>query len=329
MVRFEDIVAESGAMKLVLAKARQVSASGLRAILQGPTGTGKELIAQAIHGNGRRAGRPFFPVNCGAIPSNLAESELFGHEKGAFTGAHRRTRGWFEQANGGTLFLDEIASLSPEVQAKLLRVLQDGRFQRMGGEEWIRVDVHLLSAANQDLRKQMGAGQFREDLYYRLGAILVQIPSLRERSDDVPALLRHFLARWAAKYQKSLRGFTHAAWEFLVAYPWPGNVRQMEHVVETLVAMEEGSEIDLNHFPAEILAIGHPDSDADSVTRSAAEHRKILDALAETGWNRSKAAILLGISRPTLRSRMNAFGITPGSVRSEPGPMIQAVPGAD
>jgi len=324
-----EIVGSSPALRRVIDVATQAAPSQATVLVLGESGTGKELLARYIHERSARARGPFVAVNCAAIPETILEAELFGHEKGAFTGAHRRTRGWFEQANGGTLFLDEIASLSPEVQAKLLRVLQDGRFQRMGGEEWIRVDVHLLSAANQDLRKQMGAGQFREDLYYRLGAILVQIPSLRERSDDVPALLRHFLARWAAKYQKSLRGFTHAAWEFLVAYPWPGNVRQMEHVVETLVAMEEGSEIDLNHFPAEILAIGHPDSDADSVTRSAAEHRKILDALAETGWNRSKAAILLGISRPTLRSRMNAFGITPGSVRSEPGPMIQAVPGAD
>jgi len=326
VVRFEDILAESAAMKALIARARQVSRAGLRVVLQGPTGTGKELFARAIHSGGARAGLPFFPVNCGAIPETLAESEFFGHEKGAFTGALRRKRGCFELAHRGTLFLDEITSLPLDLQAKLLRVLQDGRFLRMGGEDWIRVDVHIMAATNRDIQAEVAAGRFREDLFYRLGAVLLDIPPLLDRRADVPVLLEHFLQVWSSKYGKALRGFSRAAAEFLSAYSWPGNVRQLEMVVESLVALEEGDEIDLRHFPSEILAIGHPDSNAGSVAEGINEHRRILEALSSAGGNRTKAAKLLGMSRPTLRDRMETYGIRMKIVGHGNAPAFRMLP---
>ncbi len=308
-VTFESIVAKSVVMQALLDRARQVSRAGLRVILQGPTGTGKELLARAIHRGGPRAKQMFFPVNCGAIPDTLAESEFFGYEKGAFTGAARRRKGWCELADRGTLFLDEVTSLPIPLQAKLLRVLQDGRFLRTGGEEWVGVDVHVMAATNRDIRAEVRAGRFRDDLYYRLGATLLEIPALLQRRDDIGPLLRHFLEVFSVRYGKTLQGYSRAAWEFLLAYSWPGNVRQMEMVVECLVALEEGSEIDLRHFPAEILDIGRPESSAGEPMPESAERRRMLEVLTSVGGNRTKAAKILGISRPTLRARMASHGI--------------------
>lgn len=328
VVKFEDIVAESAVMKSLVDKARQVSRAGLRTILQGPTGTGKELFARAIHSGGLRSRFPFFPLNCAAVPASLAESEFFGHEKGAFTDAARRKRGAFELAHQGTLFLDEVTSLPLELQAKLLRVLQDGRFIRMGGEDWIEVNLQIIAATNRDIRAEVKAGRFREDLFYRLGAVLLEIPALVDRREDVRALLQHFIRYWSEQRRKPLRGYSHAAWEFLSAYAWPGNVRQLELVVESLVAMEEGDEIDLRHFPSEILAIGHPDSSAVSVDRGVGEHRRILEALSSAAGNRTKAARLLGMSRPTLRTRMETYGITVGIISPGQTPAFRILPEA-
>jgi DNA-binding NtrC family response regulator len=322
-VKFEAIVAESASMKAILTKARQLSRTGLRIVVQGPTGTGKEMVARAIHESGPRSRKPFFPINCGAIPENLAESELFGHEQGAFTGANRRKRGCFELAHEGILFLDEVTSLPHDIQVKLLRVLQDGRFLRMGGEEWVKVDVQLIVATNRDIRADVKAGRFREDLFYRLGSVLLEIPPLAERREDVPALLRHFLSQWSKKFGKALRGYSPAAWDFLTAYFWPGNVRQLELVVERLVAMEEGDEIDLAHFPAEILdrvscPEGPPPSSMEAAV-GATERRYILQVLRDAGWNRSEAARVLGISRPTLRSKIHQYGIVQEGAPQAPG----------
>jgi DNA-binding NtrC family response regulator len=312
-VKFDDIIAESATMKSVLAKARQLSGTGLRLVIQGPTGTGKEMIARAIHEHGPRSRKPFFPVNCGAIPENLAESELFGHEQGAFTGAHRRKRGCFELAHEGILFLDEVTSLPPDIQVKLLRVLQDGRFLRMGGEDWLKADVQLIVATNRSIRSDVKEGRFREDLFYRLGSVLLEIPSLAERREDVPALLKHFLEFWSRKLGKSMRGYSPAAWEFLTSYAWPGNVRQLELVVERLVAMEEGSEIGLAQLPPEILDRAQMEEPPSLLTMQAAvgaaERKQILKTLRDVGWNRSEAARILGISRPTLRSKIEQYGI--------------------
>jgi transcriptional regulator with PAS, ATPase and Fis domain len=328
VVRFEDIVAENAVMRALIAKARQVSRAGIRLILQGPTGTGKELLARAVHHGSERSKYPFFPINCGAIPETLAESEFFGYEKGSFTGAARRKRGCFELAHRGTLFLDEVTSLPLDLQAKLLRVLQDGRFLRMGGEEWVEVDLQIMAATNRDIRAEVKAGRFREDLFYRLGAVLLEIPALIDRREDVRALLQHFIRFWSEQRKKPLRGYSHAAWEFLSAYAWPGNVRQLELVVESLVAMEEGDEIDLRHFPSEILAIGHPDSSSASVARGVEEHRRIMEALSSAAGNRTKAARLLGISRPTLRARMETYGITVGIVSPGRVPAFRILPEA-
>jgi two-component system nitrogen regulation response regulator NtrX len=302
-VRFEDIVTGAPAMKAVLDLARQMSGNDSRVLITGETGTGKELLARAIHNNGSRRVHPFQAVNCAAVPAELAESEMFGHEKGAFTGAHRAKKGWFELAHEGTLMLDEVTCLSPEIQAKLLRVLQDGLVYRVGSEAPVRVDVRILAASNRDVRAEIAAGRFREDLFYRLNVMPIHIPPLRERRDDIPLLLDHFRDVFARRFHKPVTSYSGESRQLLTRYDWPGNVRELEHTVERLVILEPGP----RGQPAEGLADLVPLREA----REQFERQHILNALQRADWNQTQSAENLGINRNTLILKMQQYGITP------------------
>jgi two-component system, NtrC family, nitrogen regulation response regulator NtrX len=318
-VRFEDIVTRSPAMQAVLDLARQMGRNDSRVLITGDTGTGKEVLARAIHDNGTRAGRPFLAVNCAAIPAELAESELFGHEKGAFTGALRTKRGWFELAHEGTLFLDEVTCLSPELQAKLLRVLQDGLVYRVGSEAPVRVDARVLAASNRDVRAEIAAGRFREDLFYRLNVVPVHIPQLRERREDIPLLLEHFREAFNRRFHKALAGYDAEALRLLGHYDWPGNVRELEHTVERLVILETGGTIGVRHLPMDIVLADRraPEREATLELVSLREAREqfereyLVSALGRSDWNQTQAAENLGISRNTLILKMQQYDISP------------------
>ena len=244
-----DIITRSPAMRPVLRAAEKAAASTIAVLIEGELGTGKELIARAIHGSGARRAEPFVAVNCGALPENLVESILFGHEKGAFTGATEKHTGKFAEADGGTLFLDEVGELPPAAQVKLLRALQEGEVEPVGGRKTVKVDVRIVSATNRDLIADVKAGRFREDLFYRLHVFPIAVPPLRRRADDIPELARHFLARIAAEEGKHVHGFSAEALALLTAYRWPGNVRQLENAVFRAVVLAEGEEIGVNEFP--------------------------------------------------------------------------------
>ncbi len=244
-----DIITRSPAMRPVLRAAEKAAASTIAVLIEGESGTGKELIARAIHGSGARRAEPFVAVNCGALPENLVESILFGHEKGAFTGATEKHTGKFAEADGGTLFLDEVGELPPAAQVKLLRALQEGEVEPVGGRKTVKVDVRIVSATNRDLIADVKAGRFREDLFYRLHVFPIAVPPLRRRADDIPELARHFLARIAAEEGKHVHGFSAEALALLTAYRWPGNVRQLENAVFRAVVLAEGEEIGVNEFP--------------------------------------------------------------------------------
>ena len=246
---FKDIITHSPRMLGVLRTAEKAAASAIAVLIEGESGVGKELIARAIHGTGERRARPFVAVNCGAIPENLVESVLFGHEKGAFTGAAERHAGKFVEASGGTLFLDEISELPLAAQVKLLRALQEGEVDPVGGKKPVRVDVRVISATNRDLMAEVRAGRFREDLYYRLCVFPIAVPPLRDRAEDIPHLIRHFLLRFAAEEGKRVRSVSGPALALLAAFAWPGNVRQLENAIYRAVVLAEGDEIGVNEFP--------------------------------------------------------------------------------
>ncbi len=246
---FKDIITHSPRMLAVLRTAEKAAASSIAVLIEGESGVGKELIARAIHGTGERRARPFVAVNCGAIPESLVESALFGHEKGAFTGAAERHAGKFVEASGGTLFLDEIGELPLAAQVKLLRALQEGEVDPVGGKKPVKVDVRIISATNRDLMAEVRAGRFREDLYYRLCVFPIAVPSLRDRAEDIPHLIRHFLLRFAAEEGKRVRGVSAPALAMLTGFAWPGNVRQLENAIYRAVVLAEGDEIGLNEFP--------------------------------------------------------------------------------
>ena len=252
---FADIVTRSPAMTQVIAMGRKAAASAIPVLIEGESGVGKELIARAIHGTGERSARPFVTVNCGAIPDNLVESILFGHEKGAFTGATERHAGKFVEAHGGTLFLDEISELPLAAQVKLLRALQQGEVEAVGGRKPVKVDVRIISATNRNLLNQVKAGHFREDLFYRLHVLPLTIPPLRARREDIPHLLRHFVARFSAEENRPITGISGGAMTLLGAWPWPGNVRQLENAVYRAVVMSDGGQLGVADFP---LAGGAP-----------------------------------------------------------------------
>ncbi len=302
-----DIVGQSPALRRVLDLARSVAPSATTALITGESGTGKELIARAIHRWSPRADGPFVAVNCAALPDTLLESELFGHERGAFTGAVAQRRGRFELAHGGTLFLDEVGDMSPALQGKLLRVLETQEFERVGGTKTVRVDVRVIAATNADLAAAVAARRFREDLYYRLGVFPIPLPPLRQRPEDILPLAEHFLARLGRTLRKPVAGFTPEAQERLRAYAWPGNVRELENVVERAVILARGDHIGLPELS--LLPVPAPAA-GDGGELKALEHAAIIQALADTGGNRRLAAQRLGIGLRTLQYRLKHYGLS-------------------
>jgi two-component system response regulator AtoC len=299
---FDSIIGRSPALQRVFTQVRSVADSDAAILLVGESGTGKELVARAIHHNSRRRDGPFVAVNCAAIPETLLESELFGHEKGAFTGADRRRRGLFVEASGGTMFLDEVGDIALPLQAKLLRVLQEKTVRPVGGSQEVQLDLRLVSATNQDLPALVAAGRFREDLYYRLAVIPLRLPSLRERGEDILLLATHFLERAAAALGKPLRGFDEEAAAWLLRHRWPGNVRELENVVEraaTLVAGPRVTRADLHTDVASPSSTGG----AGRPTLGELEARYIQQILEETGGDKVAAARILGVSVRTLQRR--------------------------
>jgi len=316
------LTADAGMLKVCRTVERLGSVS-IPVLLLGESGTGKEALARALHEMGPRAGKPFVAINCAAIPEALLESELFGHEKGAFTGALRQVAGKVEMAHGGTLFLDEIGEMPTPLQAKLLRFLQDQVIERIGGRTPIRVDVRVVSATNQPLEEQVETGRFRGDLLYRLNSVTVRIPPLRARGGDALLLARWFLARHAQAFGRRLRGFDPAATEAIAAHPWPGNVRELENRVRRAALMADGplvtaADLELAALPGATSAEAGFDLRA---ARTRAEREAILRALAHSGSSLSAAARLLGISRPTLYGLLNAHGIA--VPRATPTPLDQ------
>lgn len=320
----DAIIGSSKRITAVFAAVRQVADSRSTVLLSGESGTGKELFAQAIHRLSSRADKPFIAIHCAALNENLLESELFGHEKGAFTGANERVIGRFEKADGGTLFLDEIGEITPATQVKLLRVLESRNFERVGGGSTITVDVRLIAATNRDLKAMVDAGTFREDLFYRLNVVNIALPPLRERHEDIPLLLDFYLKRTARENNKAIDGFSPEAVKVLDTYDWPGNVRELRNCVERMVVFARGSTLTLNDVPEDIRqAVGeqlsgtndhHGDAPATTTTTDpldikANEKNLIIQALAECGGNRSQAAIKLNISRRTLHRKLNEYGI--------------------
>jgi DNA-binding NtrC family response regulator len=308
----ENITGESAAMRQVFEVVQQVAPTRATALITGETGTGKELIAHAIHHLSPRKKGPFIAVHAAALPSSLLESELFGHEKGAFTGAVERRIGRFELADGGTLFLDEVGELEPQMQVKLLRVLEERAFERVGGQKTLQVDVRLIAATNKDLKKMVAEGKFRDDLYYRLSVVTIPLPPLRDRRDDIPLLVTAFLRQCAAENNKTVTELTPDAMNVLMAYDWPGNVRELRNAVEQMVVLARSEKLTLRDVPAAVR--GGADLTKIAVVRSGmtveeAEKQLIIQALKETGGNRTKAAEKIGISRRTLHRKLNQYGL--------------------
>jgi two-component system response regulator HydG len=313
-----NIIGKSAAMKALLEMLAMAAPSEATVLINGESGTGKELIARSLHVNSPRKDQPLVIVNCAAITETLLESELFGHEKGAFTGADRRREGRFMQADRSTIFLDEIAETTPTMQAKLLRVLQQKEIQRVGGEEVIPVDVRIVAATNRNLEIEVAEGRFREDLFYRLNVMPLNVPPLRERLDDIPLLADYFLNRYAEKNRKPVKGFTPMAMDMLLKYDWPGNVRELENAVERAVILLTGDHITEKQLPLNIVK-KHPDLDLSEAsaspppdgTRSLDEIEKeaIAATLKATDGNKSEAARRLGITRKTLHNKLKSYGI--------------------
>ncbi|MCC7390816.1 sigma-54-dependent Fis family transcriptional regulator [Candidatus Sumerlaeota bacterium] len=308
---FDSIVGHSAPMENIFEKIRQVAPTKASVLIQGETGTGKELIAKAIHFNSNRRRKPFVAVNCGALTQTLLESELFGHEKGAFTGAIKQKAGRFEVANGGTIFLDEIGETTPELQVRLLRVLQEQEFERVGGTKPVKVDVRIIAATNRDLKKEVEAGRFREDLYYRLNVIRIDIPALRERADDIPLIANHYLKQFNREHGKNLE-FNPKTTAMLQNFHWPGNVRQLRTVVESAVILTSGREIQPKNLPEELrtekIASGGVKLRV-GMTVEDAERELIKATLADFQGNKAKAARTLGLGRKTLYRKLQQYGI--------------------
>ena len=315
---FKNIIGKSAAMQQVFDLIAQVAPRRSTILVQGDSGTGKELVAKAIHASSGRADAPFVAINCGNIPSDLLESEIFGHAKGAYTGATSSKKGLFEVADGGTLFLDEVATISLETQAKLLRVIQEREFRRLGGLENIKVDVRIIAATNRDLQAAVEQGTFRDDLYYRLNVIVIKLPPLQERSEDVPLLADHFIKRYCEENEKEVCVLEPSALKVLMDYHWPGNVRELENVIERAVVLAPGNVITADLFPKN-LSHFLPDSQVripvdglplkERVTNY--ERSLILAALDHTDWNQKRAAELLSVNATTLSEKLKRLKIKP------------------
>jgi two-component system response regulator HydG len=313
-----DIIGKSASMKALLDMLAMVAPSEATVMITGESGTGKELIAKSLHYNSTRKGRPLVTVNCAALTESLLESELFGHEKGAFTGADRRREGRFMQADGGTIFLDEVGETSSRMQAKLLRVLQEKEIQRVGSEAVLQVDVRVVAATNRDLEEDVQAGRFREDLFYRLNVMHLSVPPLRDRQEDIPLLAQHFLEKYARRNRKTVKGFAPLAMDMLLKYDWPGNVRELENAIERAVILLSGEHITENLLPLRIVRQhpGHatatdPTLSATGGTRTLEDMEKeaIMATLDATDGNKSEAARRLGISRKTLHNKLKTYGL--------------------
>jgi two-component system NtrC family response regulator len=299
-------------MQDVYAVIRKVSTTDVPVLIMGESGTGKELVARAIHRLSLRQGDPFIVINCGAIPENLLESEFFGHEKGAFTGAHIQRKGRVEMAEGGSLFLDEIGELPLSLQVKLLRFLQEHVIERVGGREQIELDARVIAATNRDLKEAMKDGSFREDLYFRLGVILIFLPPLREREGDIILLAKAFLERYADENKKKIKGFSDQALDAMVQYAWPGNVRELENRIKRAVIMAEGAKVapsDMDMEEVEPLPKSQYGNMGLKEARESLEKDMLWKALNRNKNNLTKAATDLGVSRPTLYDMMEKFGI--------------------
>jgi two-component system, NtrC family, response regulator AtoC len=322
--QFKNIIAMSAAMQEVLATVERVAPTNATILLGGESGVGKDMIARAIHQHSRRAGGPFIKINCTAIPENLLESELFGYEKGAFTGAIASKPGKFELADKGTIFLDEIGDVPGTIQVKLLRVLQEREFERLGGTKTIQVDVRVVAATNQDLRAALEQGTFREDLYYRLNVVPIAIPPLREHKEDIPYLVDHFIARYARSSAKPLTGITPAALKRIMEFHWPGNIRELENIIERAVVMAAGEKIDIDDVHLDLaVATAGPSSETSGATAGPTasprlppgltleqfEDELIKEALRRAGGNKSQAARSLGLTRNALRYRLSKMGL--------------------
>jgi two-component system, NtrC family, response regulator AtoC len=318
----ENIIGESPAMNVVFNIIRHTAPTQASVLIQGPSGTGKELVAQAIHRLSGRKGA-FIAVHCAALSTTLLESELFGHEKGSFTGATLQRKGRFELADGGTLFLDEISEIEPAMQVKLLRVLEERRFERVGGEESISVDIRIIAATNRDLAAYVKQGKFREDLFFRLNVVDIILPPLKERAGDIPLLAVRFLKEYAERNGKKLDGITSEALAVLGRYTWPGNVRELRNAVEKMVVLSQASRLDVNDVPLNIReAIKHVESQATEVllvdgSLADTEKQKILAVLKKNHENRTRAAEELGISRRTLHRKLREYGISEKGIRAD------------
>jgi two-component system, NtrC family, response regulator HydG len=306
---FSSIVGSSPVMQQVFKAIEQVSASRATVLVTGESGTGKELVAAAIHENSARANKPFVKLHCAALAESLLESELFGHEKGAFTGALARREGHFKQADGGTLFLDEIGDITPATQVKLLRFLQERTFERVGGTETLKVDVRVIAATNRDLRAEVAAARFREDLFYRLNVVNIDVPPLRARPGDLLPLARHFLARFARENGKGVSGFDPSAIERIESYRWPGNVRELENVIERAVVLCDGSKIRAEHLPTGIAPSPKGVVRIPGATLEEIERYAILSTLEAAGGSTSRTAQMLGISIRKVQYRLHEYGL--------------------
>jgi two-component system response regulator HydG len=306
---FSGIIGKDPQMQNIYRLIEDIAPTDATVLIQGESGTGKELVARAIHRQSPRRDEPFIVINCSAYPATLLESELFGHEKGAFTGAIRQKLGRFEQADGGTVFLDEIGEIAPSAQIKLLRVLQSQKFERVGGEDTLEVNVRILAATNKDLLQEVKKSNFREDLFYRLNVIPIHLPPLKKRRNDIPLLARYFLRRFALEQNKEIQDFSSEAMRLLLDYPWPGNVRELENSIEHTAVLAKRSKVEISDLPSAIRDAAAPVSSETPGTIFENEKKLLREVLDECGWNKKKTAIQLGISRSTLYEKLKKYQI--------------------
>ncbi|XMR38681.1 sigma-54-dependent response regulator transcription factor ZraR [Escherichia coli] len=310
------MVGKSPAMQHLLSEIALVAPSEATVLIHGDSGTGKELVARAIHASSARSEKPLVTLNCAALNESLLESELFGHEKGAFTGADKRREGRFVEADGGTLFLDEIGDISPMMQVRLLRAIQEREVQRVGSNQIISVDVRLIAATHRDLAAEVNAGRFRQDLYYRLNVVAIEVPSLRQRREDIPLLAGHFLQRFAERNRKAVKGFTPQAMDLLIHYDWPGNIRELENAVERAVVLLTGEYISERELPLAIASTPIPLGQSQDIQPLVeVEKEVILAALEKTGGNKTEAARQLGITRKTLLAKLSRYSCSRAMAR--------------
>jgi two-component system NtrC family response regulator len=307
---FDSILGQSSVIQQVVTAAKKVAATDATVLLLGETGTGKEVFAQAIHQSGNRCNKPFIALNCSAFSKELLESELFGHKAGAFTGATKDKKGLFEEANGGTIFLDEIGEMSVELQAKLLRVLESGEFIKVGDSKTIKVNVRIIAATNRDLQKEMDAGHFRSDLFYRLSVFQIMLPALKERIKDIPVLANHFAALFAAKTNKSIPVLQKDYLEALQHYHWPGNIRELKNIIERSVILNDEEQLTIKNLPVELLST-NPQSVHSAFELASAEKLHIQKVLNYTKGNKTEAARLMGIGLTTLYRKIEEYKIAP------------------